>query len=377
MHAKTVSRFSGERSDSVQPDDFLKDVKNSFHEYSNLSDADRIEIFANNLKSRSVAEDWFNDSIAPTKANWREVQQAFVKRFPPVRRSKKTSAEYQRELSALKLTTAELGKKVTYAGEELWSHIAFAYKLLDLAEKAGIADTDVNVWRARDELPDVIKEEVKEEQANWRAFCAAIEETSHSRIRDGVAKHEAHEKERAEVQQLRDQLNRLQVSGTNSRTAARPASNVASPTTTTTNTRPANNPAAASRQRLPLSEEERALVFARADAWPMQQDTPEGKTAWEGQRRAWKAQFGENARVTPRTGYPLRPGGAPLFSGECYRCGKTGHRRPDCTATEVTSCWAPGMSRVNAVGEEAADEFGWENNVGRRDDQGNGEGPSA
>lgn len=121
----------------------------------------------------------------------------------------------------------------------------------------------------------------------------------------------------------------------------------------------------------------------------MQSNDQEGRAAWNEQRCVWKTQFGENAKVTPRTRYPLCPGGAPLFSGECYRCGKMGHCHPDCTATEVTSAneceWHMiagqvaghrGLARVNTVDRELADEFAWENRFGARDSQGNREGPS-
>ncbi|KAF8898593.1 hypothetical protein BD779DRAFT_1607356 [Infundibulicybe gibba] len=383
-HYQNLARFSGEAGDSTQPDDFLKDFNNALAWSNITTDTGRVDLFQNSLKSRSEAEDWlceYRELVADTKINWNEVQRAFLRRFPPIERSKKTKAEYERELGELKLTTAELGKRITYAGEEVWAHVAFAHKLLNLAHKAGVAKTGVGVWAVRDSLPNIIKKEVDEEQENWTTFCEAIKKVPVYRIRDGIAQHEEQEKARAKIDQLESQISRMRISNSNSRNPTPPAA-----------TQATGNPAGAQRPRPQLTDEERAMIRRRAAAYPLQPDTVEGRTTWEEQKRAWRAEFGENERVSPRTGFPLRPGGAPLFSGECYQCGKTGHRRQDCTATGEellkakerdwrriagTAVGHRGASRINFVGGDAVDEFAWENTVGTSGSQGNGEGPSA
>ena len=48
------------------------------------------------------------------------------------------------------------------------------------------------------------------------------------------------------------------------------------------------------------------------------------------QQLAWAAQHGANRWVTEMTPYPLRPGTAPINSGECFNCGIVGHIRSRC-----------------------------------------------
>ncbi|KAG1812772.1 uncharacterized protein BJ212DRAFT_1276045, partial [Suillus subaureus] len=59
-------------------------------------------------------------------------------------------------------------------------------------------------------------------------------------------------------------------------------------------------------------------------------DTDTGHTAYGEQLRQWSVKWGERARCTEKTPYPLTPGTAQICSGECFRCGAHGHIRPRC-----------------------------------------------
>ncbi|KAF8873067.1 hypothetical protein BD779DRAFT_1679411 [Infundibulicybe gibba] len=336
-------RFSGETTDQVQPDDFIKALNMFIYTAGAMEDADRIKILGSCLQSRSEADEWFKENIKDAGSAGR-------------------SAEYQRELQELRLTTEELGKKITYAGAEVYTHIAFAHKILDLAKKAKIVESNSSIWSVRDKLPDIIKEEVDEEHDTWVDFHDAIKGIRISRIRDGLAKYR-------QLQQLQEQMNRMRVSnsGMGTTNQSRPTNSAPTQTTTSNIRTTSRNPMQPKR---PLTAEECAAVRAREQEWPMQPD----KDSYERQLREWKARFGENEKVSPRTGFPLRPGGAPLFSGECYQCGKTGHRRPECTARGegIVSFkerqWRAlaggvvghrGTTQVNLTSVELVDEFAW------------------
>ena len=146
------------------------------------------------------------------------------------------------------------------------------------------------------------------------------------------------------------------------------------------NTRPA---------RPPATEEEKTTLKTSLSLYPIQPETPEGEAAYLDQLRTWRRTNGDN-NVSKFTGFPLRPGGAPPGSGECYNCGRTGHRRIDCQATSTKKipqleatfraiCGSilgqPGrrIAQINYVAGE--DEFAWLN--AEPTGQGNGEGPSA
>jgi hypothetical protein len=64
-------------------------------------------------------------------------------------------------------------------------------------------------------------------------------------------------------------------------------------------------------------------------ALPIQPKTPAGKVAYQAQVAKWSAQNGDRP-VNEMRPYPLSPGTSPVASGECWKCGYTGHRGPDC-----------------------------------------------
>src|ERR1700678_1523100 len=88
--------------------------------------------------------------------------------------------------------------------------------------------------------------------------------------------------------------------------------------------------------------------------------------------------------------YSVMPLPAPA-SGECYNCGRTGHRRIDCPSTKRippleetfrASCGSilgrPSRrtAQINYMATSGDDEFAWLNTTSM-EQQGNGEGPSA
>jgi hypothetical protein len=62
----------------------------------------------------------------------------------------------------------------------------------------------------------------------------------------------------------------------------------------------------------------------------MQLDTLEGTAAYLRQLTAAKPSL----RPMEHTGFPLKPGGVLPGLGECYKCGKEGHRHPECSANQ-------------------------------------------
>jgi hypothetical protein len=144
--------------------------------------------------------------------------------------------------------------------------------------------------------------------------------------------------------------------------------------------------------RPPATEAEKATVKASLALYPIQPETAEGEAAYLEQLRMWRRTNGDSP-VSKSTGFPLRPGGAPPGSGECYNCGRTGHRRVDCQTSstkkipqfEATFRAICGsilgqpfrrIAQVNYIAAAEEDEFAWLNtaSVGN---QGNGGGPSA
>ena len=74
------------------------------------------------------------------------VEQGFKDRFPNIKKATKTSPEQERELGAMRIAMEELGKTEKYRGEDVYMHMVFAGKILDLAKKAKIKASTSGLW---------------------------------------------------------------------------------------------------------------------------------------------------------------------------------------------------------------------------------------
>lgn len=408
MSHERVPTFAGTGNDEVQPSEFIKifrrATRGSFTEEESWIDG-----LGDYLKTGSPAETWFFRPATPKKA-WPAFKAAFEKEFPDVGRAEKTSQDLERELLAMRLRTETLGKTERYANDDVWTHVIFAQRALDLARRAGIAAGTNNIWQVRDTLPEVVREKVPEKQIDWVTFCDAIKQVDISHIKEGARKHAAEQEEKA---RLRSEINALKNAVQAVKTPDTPTKGISgqlgrttiSQNTTTTGTTPQNPFTAAeggrgnlfwsqqttargnTRQPTSTTEDEVAIVRNTISQFPMTETTQ----AWMEQVRQWRVKCGDSGRVTKYTGFPLRPGGAPPGSSECYKCGKTGHTRASCEAPpedcipekeaifrsicgSILRGARQQSAQVNHVGTvESDDSWLWKGNT----HQGNGEGPSA
>lgn len=182
---QAVPIFSGETGEDVQPSGFLKAFRISVRPIPNMTSDEKIESFGDHLKTGSPAEEWFLDTATP-KTSWNAFEAAFRARFPGVAKAKKTGTDLEREMTTMTLAVDELGKTERLGGEDVWTHVAFAEKMLDLARRAKIENGSSSIWQVRDKLPDIIKDKVSETQTTWISFCQAIKDVDLGHIKDGV-----------------------------------------------------------------------------------------------------------------------------------------------------------------------------------------------
>ena len=411
MQLENIPEFSGTQEDKTQPSDFLKAVKRAFLASGTTTDDQKISLFELYLKSDSPAEEWYNDGNT-VKKTWVELEQEFKKRFPNVKKATKTAPELERELGALRITTEELGKMEKFRGEDVYMHMIFAEKILDLAKRAKIEESTSGLWNVRDELPEILREKIPENQTSWAAFTRAIKDIDMGHIREGVRKFKdraANEaRVNADINLLKQRTAQAAIGNTSTSSPTKAIRTQLAATTlsqqqTNRPIQTQSNPFGGSNggggnlfnaraTRPPATEAEKTLLRSSLALYPIQPETPEGEAAYLDQLRSWRRSNGD-AYVTKNTGFPLRPGGAPPGSGECYNCGRVGHRRLDCQATankkiptfeatfraicgSILGQPARRIAQVNYVATSGADEFAWLN-MESNEQQGNGEGPSA
>ena len=410
MQLENIPEFAGTQEDKTQPSDFLKSVKRSFVAGGATTDEQKINILELYLKSDSPAEEWFNDAKTPKKT-WTELELEFKVRFPNVKKATKTAPELERELGTMRITTEELGKTEKFRGEDVYTHTIFTEKILDLAKRAKIETTASGLWNVRDELPEILREKIPENQASWTAFAQAIKDVDMGHIREGVRKYKDKAASEARVNADINFLKQRAATGANFI-----AGSVDSPTkairtqlaSTAISQQPMNRTAHgdlfgntgggggnlfnARPPRPPATEAEKATLRANLATYPMQPENPDGMAAYLDQLRTWRNING-SSNVSKSTGFPLRPGGAPPGSGECYNCGIAGHRRIECQATgtkkipplessfraicgSILGQPSRRTAQINYVAAPGEDEFAWLN-IESNSQQGNGQGPSA
>ena len=408
--AEVVSPFHGDKEDE-SPEDFLRAF---YRRMGDKSEETKKSQFPYYLQAYSVADEWYSDLSNDDKKSWTSIEAAFRKRWPKKVQVKKTEEEYEDEILGRKMKVEDLGKKEKLAGMEIYSHIAWADKMATTIKSAKLEKTTTYIRQVRRELPDALREKVGTGHTNWDAFLQAVRDVDVDYIRDYVELRNKELQERNTFDQrlrrvevvtksptalLRQQLSTVAISTPAPLAATAP--NVGDPfvntgggqgnlrftpnTTQTRQTRPPfqNTP------RPPPTQEQKAEIRALIAKLSHHPDTQAGHQAHQAQQAEWVKTYGYGTRVTEKTPYPLRPGTAPVNSGECFTCGQPGHVGV-CTGENCLTFgyrplhpnkqqWRVICARILKVPKSvtnvhfvAIDDYG----TTLQDLQGNGEGPS-
>ena len=346
MPTEHVDPFHGDKEDE-NPEDFLRSF---FRRMGTATDDLKKKQFKYYLQADSPADEWFEGLTVGDKKDWNSIEDAFNKRWPRKKAAKKTTEEYEEEITGLKLKTEDLGKKEKTAGREVYSHIAWADKMGTIVKGAKIETTTTYIGHVRKELPRSLREKVGAGHADWTAFLQAVRDVDVDYIRDeaDIWRKEQEEKEilRERVQQLekltasptaplRQQMTSFNIGSHTPNPVQQPQQTTLAPANPFTSTsggrgnlfQPAQtmNPSQGNNPRPPATQADRTALLTRLQKYPHHPDSEAGRQAHRAQQAEWVKTHGLGTLVTESTPYPLRPGTSPVGSGECFTCGITGH----------------------------------------------------
>ena len=345
MATEHVTPFHGDKEDE-NAEDFLRSF---FRRMGNNNDEVKKAQFPNYLQADSAADDWFIDLGEAEKKTWADIETAFRKRWPRKKQFKKTVEEYEEEIASQKLKTEDLAKKEKVAGREVYSHIAWADRMATIIKGAKLEKTTTHIRQVRKELPVILREKIGTGHADWDDFLQAVRDVEMDHIRDSM---DIWNKEQAEQKAME---RRIQLLETVSKSPTAPLwqqlSSIAitkpfnQPPLPSGNDNPFTNPGGGQGNirfstkppqynrptqstfvpRPTPTPEQRAELLALLNTLPHHPDTQAGRQAHQAQQAEWIRVHGYGTRVTEKTPYPLRPGTAPVNSGECFTCGQPGH----------------------------------------------------
>ncbi|KAJ7165715.1 hypothetical protein C8R43DRAFT_878297 [Mycena crocata] len=315
--------------------------------------------FRNYLVSGSEADTWFKALPAATKLDMDLIEKALEEQYPTQETVQPTAAEYGVRLVKEKLRVEELGTRVKVADREAWAHHAWPNRMLRLATNAGVVTTNTYIEQVRLELPRQLRTKVASTFADWPAFVKAIRAVDAVELEAEMKEWREDKEKQDRMAQLLERQQALQASPTAGIRAQMSGTRIGAPIAaprwpqTTTGANPFQGTGAV---QPPLEGEPRRLLLEAIQQLPHHPDTPEGRRAHGDQQQEAYRLYG-NTKITVNTPYLLRPGRAPLNSGECFRCGFMGHtnymRR--CEAP-VEQCLGPREQQWRRVVSQALKE---------------------
>ncbi|KAJ6529696.1 hypothetical protein B0H19DRAFT_1274089 [Mycena capillaripes] len=358
-------------TDKMSAQDFLR----AFHHNVKVStsSADKAKAFKNYLAANSDADDWFQALPTATKLDMDLIDITIEAQYPAEPTVQPTAAEFGTELLRCKLAKEELGTKVKVADREVWAHHAWSTKMMRLAAKAGVSATTTYIEQVRVELPGPLRTKIGKTHANWPAFIKAVRDVDTVELELDMKE----EKERREeFSKMRQALQASPTAGicaqlTNARlgppvqtaacwptpapganpfqntggggqgslfTASQTPQQQQAPRTSYQPQAPRATYLTAMQQ--PLDEAQHRILIDAIERIVHHPDTDAGRRAHVDQQQEWYRTHG-SIEMTVNTPYPLRPGRAPVDSGECFPCGIMGHtnymRRCDATQEQCVS----------------------------------------
>ena len=206
---ESIPFFYGNSRPGKDPNNFLKQVKQSSQNPIFANDTAKVNAFIDYLASNLVAEKWFKNDTTPTdKITWNNLTAAFQARWPKEKPPILTHAMKKEKLLAIELKEEEIGKLVGEDYKQEWGHIVWAKKVTHMANMVGNTNGEL-IEAILEKVPEIMRSELTLEYANWTEFLDGIHSISSACIAENRKHLDIQNNLINEVAQLKEQLTSL------------------------------------------------------------------------------------------------------------------------------------------------------------------------
>ncbi|KAE9387342.1 hypothetical protein BT96DRAFT_488963 [Gymnopus androsaceus JB14] len=270
--------------------------------------------------------------------------------FPAPKVQARTSMEYERILTELRLDAGKMLERHPETNDYMWRW--FADELYRYAKLAKIENGCSSIISVRDALPPALKVKVSDEQKDWKAFTDAIKAVKKQEIEEGLERQRLAEETREQVaaaqklwsnvppipetpsKALSRSFAGLGVEGGGFRGGYSGGSSRGGYCSGYGRSGfGGKGGGPGQKSSASLTPEQQVMLTRNAALLPHHPATPEGFKAYREQLASWANKWGREAVIDYEKPVPLKPGTAPIASGECDNCGLQGHQGRFCTVT--------------------------------------------
>ncbi|KIK21566.1 hypothetical protein PISMIDRAFT_103871, partial [Pisolithus microcarpus 441] len=337
---KTLPLFRGDYSNNEDPTEWFALFRLAM---SSLMDTEKVTRFECQLYPGGLVEEWFIDLDAAEKASLADIKNAFVRRWPMMRRPKWSRTQQRERIKDQMLKVEEIGKWTEDGQMGDYSQNLWVERVIKLVLSMG----DANGFLIDDtlhQIPDLLKDHLTCEYDTWEEFLEAIRSVPANKLQRGQEELTKERTRDAAVVSLQQQF--LRMSTHSPATSVRAPSRIPPTMPSIPSNSPgmssvmasANSPGPWTRGVVPFRMAlTRSQILEKATILPQRSNTEAGRCMYEADVKTWHCNFGSEAYPSLERPYPLRPGTAPVGSGECFSCGMTtelSHVGNTCTSLE-------------------------------------------
>ncbi|KAJ7725039.1 hypothetical protein B0H16DRAFT_1736336 [Mycena metata] len=357
-----IPAWNGSSRDKIDGEEWLRLLRLHYRE-AKMADDEIMEDVEDRFKPGSPGQRWFKELNGDTeKKTWAQFQRSFRARYPVPVEIETPRLQLLAEVSGMRISLAEIAKRtVEVRGVGVPVLKEFASRVDEMVRDVHASEVqDAGLYTFHAALPTQIRTAVGSVPKDWGAMVEALRDIPQHVIDYLIAEHEKEDTLRKKIETLEREFAAAKIALKSVQSgggagAGRGGGGAGGGETASGGGTRSGAPAGVGvgrggggggavggggaqaggwRRKVPTEEEKTALRALLATIVATRcLNTPEGRTAYEGQKAQWNAR---NGRVHPdvlaieKAGYPLTPGTAPPGSGECWTCGMI-HGRGACT----------------------------------------------